>query len=728
MKKQWQAIRQVVYLLKEDKPYLTVINNSGKIIKANSRMKREFDLPDPSTADINFIDLIKPANKTSFKNLIQAAFSENLVSTGLCLKNGVIHNMKWIMYSIEMEGQRLFLCGGRKLHISNRFQLLKQIEKDNYQLLIDSLNSGVIYHDSNGEWIFSNNWIKEKFKISQDFLNEHKGIYNLWESLWYITNESGVKIQYSEAPFIKALNSGEKVSQLLLLRLTTDEIKWLHFTSIPLFDKQSIPYAVVSNVIDLTKEKLDLKDLLVKKAVFKSFMKQSPNLKWVVDEEATLIEANNSFFDYFGFKESETLNKNIAELLPDSVSESLYKKHLEVLNSGKSAEFTERVKWADGKEYIFYISIILIEGLSGKRMLGGLAVDLTSKYDSEKKLKEVNDRLLLFSRATTDAIWEWDMQSGRVFRNDALMDMIGYESDHHKGLSWWFRSIHPEDRNRVSDKVKQSTDNGSQSWEEEYRFKCADGTYKHMRDKGFIVYENGLPVRMIGSIQDITEIKKMEDEFFEKKLQQQKELSETIVRVQEKERTRIGHELHDNVNQLLSTTKLFVDMINPVSKEEKVFKSKSIDYILMAIEEIRKLSKELVVPQLKNNSLVDNIKQLIEDIKLSGTIQIKFAHDHENDIMSQGKKVTIFRIVQEQIKNIIKHSKASHVEILLQCKGDLAELSIIDNGIGFTPQKTQNGIGFSSIYERTRFYNGTMNLISEPGKGCKLVVKIPCVG
>ncbi|MEI2737935.1 MAG: PAS domain-containing protein [Chitinophagaceae bacterium] len=149
-------------------------------------------------------------------------------------------------------------------------------------------------------------------------------------------------------------------------------------------------------------------------------------------------------------------------------------------------------------------------------------------------------RLLLLSRTTSDAIWEWDMQSGQIFRNDALMDMIGYQLEQTKGLSWWLRRIHPEDRNRVSDKVKDTTEKNLQSWEDEYRFKCADGNYKHMHDKGYVVYENGLPVKMIGSLQDVTNIKELENQLMEEKLQRQKEISETVFRVQEKERTRIG--------------------------------------------------------------------------------------------------------------------------------------------------------------------------------------------
>ena len=155
-------------------------------------------------------------------------------------------------------------------------------------------------------------------------------------------------------------------------------------------------------------------------------------------------------------------------------------------------------------------------------MLGGQAVNMIEKYTIEKQLRETNERLLLMTRAASDSIWEWDMQTGYIFRNDALMDMIGYPQEETRGLSWWLRRIHPEDRNRVSDRVKEVTDAGRQSWEEEYRFKCADGTYKHMLDKGFVVYENGLPIRMIGSLHDITEMRKLESELIQEKMNLQK--------------------------------------------------------------------------------------------------------------------------------------------------------------------------------------------------------------
>jgi PAS domain S-box-containing protein len=413
--------------------------------------------------------------------------------------------------------------------------------------------------------------------------------------------------------------------------------------------------------------------------------------------------------------------------LPGEVADALFEKHQRVLETGVPAKLIEKARWADGTNYVFHINLFLIEGADGKKMLGGHAVNLADKYKAEKQLQEANDRLLQLTRATTDAIWEWDMQTGRIFRNDALMEMIGYQLDDPKGLSWWLRRIHAEDRNRVSDKVKDVTEKNLQSWTEEYRFKCADGEYKHMQDKGYVVYENGLPVKMIGSIQDISNLKDLKDQLIQEKLQNQKEISETVIRVQEKERTRIGHELHDNVNQILSTTKLFVDMLTPSSKEEKQIKSKSIEYIMMAIEEIRKLSKELVVPQLKGNGLIDSIWTLIDDIQMASAIKIKFTHDNETDLLAAGRKVTLFRIVQEQLKNILKYSKAKQVDIFLQCRANIAELVIKDNGVGFDSTHTPRGIGLSNIYERTRFYNGHVSIETSPGNGCTLSVAIPAM-
>jgi signal transduction histidine kinase len=166
-------------------------------------------------------------------------------------------------------------------------------------------------------------------------------------------------------------------------------------------------------------------------------------------------------------------------------------------------------------------------------------------------------------------------------------------------------------------------------------------------------------------------------------------------------------------------------MITPSKKEQKKFKNKTIEYLLLAVEEIRKLTKELVVPELREAGLINSIQSLIDDIQSTTEIHIKFTHDHESDLLSTGKKVTLFRIVQEQLKNILKYANSKKVEIYLHIKNGQLQLIVRDDGVGFDPKQTCRGIGLSNIHERTRFYNGSVDIQTAPGKGCSLFVNMP---
>ncbi len=636
--------------------------------------------------------------------------------------------MKWELIALEKGegGKKKYFCAGQMLGDDARVKTFNRLGSQNYQYIVEGLNEGILLQDTNGCLISANQRTAEIFDTSLQRLYEISDIQEAWDNHWSIQDEQGQKVFFRDTPFMQALATGRRTTQLLCVRLRSGEYSNVRISSQPLFDEISGKIcAVVSGVSDFSQEQELAIRLKQRDDLFNVFMNNSPNLAWVVDEDTNLVLASRSFYKYFRLDEKSSEGRKIGDLVPAEIFNALVEKHLRVLEEGKPIEVTEKIKWADGSRFYFHINIFSIENVNGKRLLGGHAVNVAEKYAVEKQLRQANERLLLLSRASTNAIWEWDMQTGHIFRNDALMDMIGYHPEDTKGLTWWFRRIHPEDRDRVSDKVKDSTDKGQLSWEDEYRFKCADGTYKHMLDKGYIVYENGLPVRMIGSLQDVTDLKKLESALVREKLEHQKSISETVIRVQEKERTRIGHELHDNVNQIISTAKLFVDMLVPATGEEKMIKEKSTGYLMLAIEEIRKLSRELVTPQLKNKTLVESIQQLIDDITVSTQLQIRFTYDHDIELLGTGQKITLFRIIQEQIKNILKYSKAEQTDILLLCKDGQVQLTLRDNGIGFDLAQPVKGIGLSSIRERARFYNGELKIESSEGKGCTLNVSFP---
>ena len=607
---------------------------------------------------------------------------------------------------------------------NSKNDLFCAILKKHYPLIVDDLGKAVFFIDKKGEIIFANNETARIFNTTIEKFYDFKNIRNLWKATWITTGKPDL-VPFEKTPLQQALETGQAQSEIFILLFKNGITRYVRFDCLPLFEKnESAPFAVVASLADIVNRKKIPEDLRAKDGLFNVFINQTPNLLWMVDEDAHLIFANPSFYHYFGLSEKD-LTKKLTELVPAPVADSLYQDHLQVLETGEALKKEQKVRWADGSNLSFLIHIFPISGLNDKKMLGGHAVPLANKYAIEKQLREANEQLLNLNRVASNAIWEWDMRTGQIFRNESLLDMIGYPIENTRGLAWWLHRIHPEDRDRISGKVKDTAEKKQLSWEESYRFKCADGSYKHIRDRGFVIYENELPVKMVGSLQDVSDIKELESRLIEEKMRRQKEISETVIQVQEKERTRIGHELHDNVNQILTSVKLFLELLNPVTKEEKEIKNKSSEYITQAINEIRTLSRELVVPQLKGRTLVESIKTLIEDIHIANVMKISFTHDHENDLLSPAKKLTLFRIIQEQLKNILKYSKASDVNIYLHCKNQEVELAIKDNGIGFDPKKTYSGVGLSSIHERARFYNGIAEIQTAAGEGCLLTVTIP---
>jgi signal transduction histidine kinase len=237
--------------------------------------------------------------------------------------------------------------------------------------------------------------------------------------------------------------------------------------------------------------------------------------------------------------------------------------------------------------------------------------------------------------------------------------------------------------------------------------------------------------RMVGGeALDITEAwhaRKLETQMAKDKLKQQKKIAEAIIQAQEQERARIGHELHDNVNQILSSGQLYLNHLTQGLENFEDVKDKTLDIIKLAIEEIRNLSRAMVAPDLDQDGLVISIHELVEDLRFSGLFYISFSHGKMADLelISQSKKITLFRIIQEQTRNIVKYSKAKNVEISLFCCDDQVRLEIADDGKGFDPKNTRRGLGLSNIYERTRLYNGKVLLTTAPGKGCSIIVNIP---
>lgn len=128
------------------------------------------------------------------------------------------------------------------------------------------------------------------------------------------------------------------------------------------------------------------------------------------------------------------------------------------------------------------------------------------------EIKESNERYDIVAKATSDTIWDWKMEDDSFIWNKGIQGVFGYKKeDVGKTSKWWFDRIHPEDSLKMSVKLYSFLEQKTEKWQDEYRFQCADGSYKYVFDRGFLVKDtNGKPIRMIGAIQDVTKQKEEE--------------------------------------------------------------------------------------------------------------------------------------------------------------------------------------------------------------------------
>jgi PAS domain S-box-containing protein len=128
------------------------------------------------------------------------------------------------------------------------------------------------------------------------------------------------------------------------------------------------------------------------------------------------------------------------------------------------------------------------------------------------KIFESNERYDIVAKATSDTIWDWNLKDSSIIWNKGIQGVFGYKKeDVGKNSDWWFEKIHPEDSLKMSVKIYSFIEQRTEKWQDEYRFQCADGTYKYVLDRGFLIKNSeGVPIRMIGAIQDITKRKEEE--------------------------------------------------------------------------------------------------------------------------------------------------------------------------------------------------------------------------
>jgi signal transduction histidine kinase len=223
----------------------------------------------------------------------------------------------------------------------------------------------------------------------------------------------------------------------------------------------------------------------------------------------------------------------------------------------------------------------------------------------------------------------------------------------------------------------------------------------------------------------LREMKQDLQELTTQQKQRQQIIASAVLTAQEEERTRIGEELHDNVNQMLASVKLYMERMVEKKDIRDELLPMGIENISHAIREIRDLSHRLILPALRGNTLLESVNELLAGIRLVSPMKIYLeAKDFEEELLTEAQKIAIYRILQEQLNNILKYSSASTAAIHLKNRNGKFFLFIEDNGKGFDLEEKRKGVGLSNIINRAELLNGYVQIDTSPGNGCRLKVSL----
>jgi two-component system, NarL family, sensor histidine kinase UhpB len=591
--------------------------------------------------------------------------------------------------------------------------------------------SGSIYHvitDMRGRYTYVNELYKKIFYNSSDDYRQE----------YFETSIFPEDITLYNDARNECLNNPGTSATIDIRRFRSDgSYFWIRWEFCAIVDNEQIT-GVEALGTDATerkraeREKLEVQEKLSRERyLLRTLIDHLPDSIYVKDTQSRFIITNRAELSLIGAKsEEETIGKTVIHYLDGKSAAEHMNNDQKLLETGTALINQEEfvVNKKGDTKWLLTTRVPLQEDDNTIIGLVGISRDITDRKNIEESLRISNERFKIVSKATNDAIWDWDLISGHVFWNEAIYSLFGYSHDEiANNNKWWEDHIHPTDRDRVVSKVRNHIENGIESWQDEYRFISEDGTVKNVFDRGFILLDNNhKPYRMIGAMMDITERKKLQDELASQSIARQRQVTEATIMAQEKERAEIGRELHDNINQILTTTKMYLDMAITEADIREELMIKSHQNISSAIEEIRILSKSLVPPSLGDIGIKEAISEMINNLNISQKIDIRLrTAGVAKSVIPGNIQLMVFRIVQEQISNIIKHSKATEAEIKLSIAKNELVVSISDNGIGFEPKKRMKGIGLMNITSRAEVHGGKVEIASSPGNGCTVRITIP---
>jgi len=348
--------------------------------------------------------------------------------------------------------------------------------------------------------------------------------------------------------------------------------------------------------------------------------------------------------------------------------------------------------------------------------LYGIIQDITERRKAEETIKQSEANYRQLFDLSPAPMWVLDGDTYKFAQvNQACIDHYGYSEEEFAQMT--IADIIPQNSQT---EIKNTVENQNLFNE------VFIGSRRHIKKSGEIldIETSGIPVVLNGKKQILV----VAIDVTEKNLYEQK-LTRAAIKAQEDERYEIGGELHDNVCQILATSVMFLGMVKkddmPIASKE--YFEQTNHYIELASQEIRNLSHRLAPAFFDNSTLEDAFINLLSTFNIEDKykIALDFSEQAKNYSLSRDLQLNLYRILQEQLRNIVKHAHATNVYVGVIIHKEKLQMNISDNGIGFNLEGGKGGIGFANMNRRVELFSGNFTVNSSLGHGCEITIEVP---
>ena len=511
-----------------------------------------------------------------------------------------------------------------------------------------------------------------------------------------------------------ALAAGKPFEKEVRLRRADGQYHWFLTRAVPLRDEHG-------NIENWYGTSSDIEDLKRAEDRARLIINTIPMMAWSVRADGAVDFVNQRWLDYTGLTLEEEIESPNRAVHPEDLPR-IMKKWLEDMAVGDSFEDELRLQRADGEYRWFLVRTDPLRDEQGNVVKWyGLSIDIEDRKQAEGLLRTLLD-------AIPQQIWSGTPDGRLDYCNERWRSYAGLALEELQGNGWQ-SMLHPDDRDRVLKAWQESVTNGT-PYEQEERHRRVDGKYRWFLARGVPLHDlEGRIVRWYGTNTDIEDRKQAEEEL--------RLLSGQLLLLQDEERRRIARDLHDSTGQdlvaLSTTLSQFHASIPSSSRKLRKLASQCQVLADQCIRDVRTLSYLLHPPMLDESGLDDAIRHYASGFTQRTGIDVQLEMSPRLGRMNPDVELALFRVVQESLTNIQRHSGSPLAKIRIERDFGKITLEIGDKGTGISGRLRKRngklsfgvGVGIPSMHERVKLIGGKLDIeSSSTGTTVRVTVSI----